>query len=279
MSTQVPTAAQVRDGWDRIAPGFDEHVTPVTTGFAEDVLDRLQLGPDVRFLDIGAGTGALSMPAARRGAEVVAVDIAPAMIERLNARARSEGLSNLEGRVMDGTDLDLADGSFDVVASLNGVSLFPDLEAGLRELVRVLKPGGSGLIAAFGAPRRVEFVGWFLGALRAAVPGFTPLPMDPPPPPFQLADREVFRGRLTDAGLGAVTVETATWPMPFRSASHFWDVATSSNPIGGALVADLTAEQQAEVRQVLEGMLRERSGGQPGATLTAEMNLGLGTKS
>lgn len=278
MSAQAPTTEQVREGWDRIAPGFDEHVTPVTLGFAETILDRLQLGPDMRFLDIGAGTGGLSIPAARLGVEVVAVDIAPTMIERLNARARREGLSNLEGRVMDGTALDLDDGSFDVAASLNGVSLFPDLEAGLRELVRVLQPGGRGLVAAFGAPQRVEFLGWFLGALQAAVPGFAPLPMDPPPPPFQLAAREVLRQRLTEAGLGGVTVETVTWHMPFRSADHFWEVVTSSNPIGAALVADLTGEQQTGVRQVLDGMLRERSGGHPGATLTAEMNIGLGTK-
>lgn len=278
MTAQTPTTEQVRQGWEGIAVGFDEHVTPQSIGFAEDVLARVRLGPGVRFLDVAAGTGALSIPAARRGAQVVAVDLAPIMVERLEARARAEGLSNLEASVMDGTALDLPDASFDVVASLNGISLFPDLEAGLRELVRVLEPGGRGLIAAFGSPRKAEFLGWFLGALQAAVPDFAPPPMDPPPLPFQVADPEVLRQRMTDAGLGEVTVEPVTWHMPFRSADHFWHLVTSSNPIGAALVAELTAEQRDDVRRVLDGMLRERSGGRPGATLTAEMNIALGTR-
>jgi len=59
----------------------------------------------MRFLDVAAGTGALSIPAARLGAQVMATDISPAMVKRLNARAREEGLPNLDARVMDGLAL------------------------------------------------------------------------------------------------------------------------------------------------------------------------------
>jgi len=278
MSTQAPTTEQIRDAWDAIATGFDEFVTPKSIRFGEEALRRVDLRPGQRFLDVAAGTGALSIPAARLGAQVVATDIAPTMIERLRARAQGDGLSNLEGVVMDGEALDLDDDTFDVSASQNGVSLFPDLKAGLNELVRVTRPGGRVLIVAFGPPQKAEFLTFFMGAMRVAVPGFTPPPMDPPPLPFQLADHTTLHRKLVEAGLVEVEVESVTWEMPFESAAHFWDIVTSSNPIGAQLTANLTDEQIAAVQQVLDGMLRDRSGGEPGAVLHTETNIGLGTK-
>ena len=104
-------------------------------------------------------------------------------------------------RVMEGHSLEFDDDTFDVAASQNGVSLFPDPGRGL----------------------------------------------------------------------------SVTWGMEFRSARHMWDVVTTSNPIGAQLVADLTEEQKSAVGQVLEGLLRERSGGFPGATLNTDMNIAIGT--
>jgi ubiquinone/menaquinone biosynthesis C-methylase UbiE len=277
MTTHTPIK-QIRDAWDAVATGFDEFVTPQTLGLGEEVVGRLGLGPGMRFLDVGTGSGALAIPAARLGARVVAVDIAPVMIERLHARADREGLPDLEGRVMDGHALDLEDDTFDVSASQNGVSLFPDLAGGLAELVRVTKPGGRVLIVVFGPLKKVEFFGFFMGALQAAVPGFTPPPTDPPSLPFQVADPDVLRRRLTEAGLTGVTVEAVIWDMRFESATHFWDWFISSNPIAVQLTADLTAEQTADVRQVLDGMFRERSGGMPGVILHTGVNVGVGTK-
>ena len=62
-----------------------------------------------------------------------------------------------------------------------------------------------------------------------------------------------------------------------RCRAHLWNVFTSSNPIGAQLVGGLTPEQRTDVWQVLDGMLRERSGGGPGAVLHADINIGTGT--
>jgi ubiquinone/menaquinone biosynthesis C-methylase UbiE len=279
MTIQAPATERIRDAWDALAPRFDRFTTPGwSMPLGEQVLRRVDLRPGVRFLDVACGSGALAIPAARRGADVVAVDIAPAMIERLTARARAEGLSNLEGRVMNGEALELPDDTFDVSASQNGVSMFPDLKGGLREIVRVTKPGGRVMVVAFGAPRKAEFLEFFMGALQVCVPGFTPLPMDPPPLPFRLADPSRFGQELADAELTNVQVETVTWDTTFRSATHFWDVVTSGKPIAVQLTGDLTDDQRADVRHVLDGMLRQRSGGTPEAALRTEMNIGIGTK-
>jgi ubiquinone/menaquinone biosynthesis C-methylase UbiE len=264
--------------WDDIAQRYDEYTTPKTIEYGAEVLRRIDLRGGLRFLDVAAGSGALSVPAARLGAEVLATDLSPAMVDRLRARAHAEGLTRLEAEVMDGLDLKLADNSFDVAASQHGVSLFPDVRRGLAELVRVTKPDGKVVVVAFGAFQKAEFIGFFLSAMRAVLPGFAGLSADAPPLPFQLSDPAVFRGKLAEAGLRDVRVETITCDMPIDSAQQLWDMATSSNPIGAGLVEGLTAEQVVEVRHVLDGILRERSGGEPGAVLHVELNIGTGTK-
>jgi ubiquinone/menaquinone biosynthesis C-methylase UbiE len=276
-SKTILASDQIRESWNRIAPDFDRFTTPIALPMGEAALDRVGLEPGMRFLDIAAGSGALALPASRRGARVLATDIAPAMIERLRKRAREEGLTNLEARVMDGQSLDLEDDGFDVSASLNGVSLFPDLDRGLREMVRVTRPGGRAMIVAFGPLPSVEFVNFFIGALTASVSGFRGLPTDPPPLPFQLADGEKLRRAMAGAGLSAVHVEAVDWPMEFRSASDYWDAITSSNPIAVGILASLTDEQVREVRWVTDGMLRER-GGNGRSVLHNRVNVGIGTK-
>ncbi|WP_049998694.1 class I SAM-dependent methyltransferase [Halococcus sediminicola] len=270
--------SETQAAWDEIADGFDEYATPLTISFAEAVLQRVDLEPEMRFLDVAAGSGALSIPAAHLGAEVVATDISPAMVELLTARARNEDLTDIEVRVMDGHALELEDNTFDISASQNGISTFPDMQRGLREMVRVTKPGGRVLILAFGPPTEAEFLTFFMGALQAAIPGFDSLPMDPPPLPFQVANPENLRAQLADAGLDNIRIDTDTWDTEFQSATHLWNMVVNSNPIAGALVTDLSQEQIAEVQKVLDTKLRERSGGSDAAVLTTRMNIGSGTK-
>lgn len=276
MTTHAPNPQQIRAAWDTLADGFDEFMTPLTMRVGEQIVDRLGIRPGSRVLDVAAGSGAVALAAARAGARVTATDVAPRMIEALRARAHAAGLADLDSRVMDGMALELADDTFDVSASLNGVSVFPDLAGGLAELVRVTRPGGRVAVGAFGAFPKAEFIAFFISAIRATVPGFTPPPG--PLPPFRLADPEVFRRQLAAAGLTGCTVETISWDMAFESATDLWNAVTSSNPIAVQVIADLTDHQVEQVRQVLDGMLRERSGGRAGAVLHTDINLGIGTK-
>lgn len=270
---------QTREAWDALADGYDELVTDPNMAIAEVALRRARLEPGMRVLDVACGSGALSVPAARLGADVLGVDLAPGMVERLEARARTEGLSDVEGRVMDGHDLDLGDDTFDLAASQFGLMGFPDLPRGLAEMVRVTKPGGTVLLVVAGPPQKVEFLGVFLGALKAAVPGFEGPPMDPPPLPFQLSDPEVLTRRLADAGLKDIRVEPADHALEFRSAEHLWDWVTKNNPIGAGLAAELTDDQREAALAALEYELLNRSNGNGTAVLDNLVYTGIGTKS
>jgi ubiquinone/menaquinone biosynthesis C-methylase UbiE len=265
--------------WDAIAEGYDRSVTPSHIWLGHEGLLRAGLRPGMRFLDVAAGSGALSIPAARLGARVVATDLSSAMLERLERRAREDGLS-IETRVMDGHALDVEDGSFDMAGSQFGVMLFPDMPQGIRELARVVKPGGRVLMNVYGDPHAIEFFGFFVTAIQAALPSFAGPPMDPPPLPFQLQDPERLRRELSDAGLEAVEVEQITEEMEFRSGEQMLDWITNSNPIAGAILAelDLSGEQTAVVRDALGELVRERAGGDGAAVLTAPINIGIGSR-
>ncbi len=283
MTTAIEKAAdnsdEIRDPWDQIAAGYDAFVTPTHMWLANEGLRRSGLRPGARFLDVAAGSGALSIPAARLGAQVLSTDMSPIMLERLEVRARQEGL-NLETRVMDGHALELEDGTFDMAGSQFGVMLFPDMPRGISELARVIKPGGRVLMNVYGAPQKIEFFGFFVHAIQAAVPSFTGPPMDPPPLPFQLQDPEKLRLELGKAGLKDIRVETITERLEFQSGQHLWDWLTNSNPIVGMVLAELslTNEQGAVVRQALDDMVSKRSGGSGPAVLTNPINIGIGTK-
>lgn len=269
---------QPKEAWDTIAAGYDEFVTPTHAHVSKAALDAVGLDQEMRFLDVAAGTGALSLPAARLGAEVVATDISPAMIEHLEARAKAEGLPNVEARVMDGHALELEDDAFDISGSQYGVMLFPDLPRALGEMVRVTRPRGRVFLVVFGNPEEVEFLEFFMRAMHAVVPDFEGLPLDPTPLPFQVADPQRLRQRLHEAGLEEVHVETVSEEMEFDSGRQLWEWLMNSNPIAGALVADTTEEQQAAAREALDEMLRERAGRSGPAVLTNPVHIGIGTK-
>ncbi|CAN5902151.1 hypothetical protein BH23ACT12_BH23ACT12_04260 [soil metagenome] len=88
----------------------------------------------------------------------------------------------------------------------------------------------------------------------------------------------LLRARLTEAGLKEVRVERSAEKPAFRSGDEMWNWVYYGNPIADIILADLTEEQRDTVRQVLDGMLRERSEGEGPAVLTNAVNIGIGTK-
>ena len=266
------------EAWDAIAARYDEHVAPGESELATAGLRLAGLQAGDTFLDVAAGPGGLSLPAARLGAKVLATDWSPKMIEHFNARAAAEGL-DAEGRVMDCHALELADDTYDITGSQFGVMLVPDQPQALREMVRVTRLGGRVLLVAYGDPGEFEALHFFISAVQAVVPELEGPAEDEPMLEFQVADPDVLRQRLIHAGLTAVTVDTNHQErITVRTGQQLWDWCLGGNPIPGMLVADLTDAQRADIIQVLDGMVRERSGDNGPAVLTAPLNIGVGTK-
>jgi SAM-dependent methyltransferase len=266
-------------GWDRIAPGYDRTNTPTQMWLGNEALRRAGLGPGMRFLDVASGSGALAIPAARRGARVLATDRSAAMLGLLQQRARTEGLV-IETREMDGHALALDDGRFDLAGSQFGVMLFPDMPQGIREMARVVKSGGRVLVVAYGDPHEIEFLGFLVTAIRIVRPNFDGPPMDPPPLPFQLQSPDRLRDELAAARLGEISVETITEVTEFDSGAALWDWLVCSNPIVDALLTDLALGEgeRGEIRRALDTMVLDRAGGAVAAKLSNPVHIGIGTK-
>jgi ubiquinone/menaquinone biosynthesis C-methylase UbiE len=271
--------AETRTAWDRIAPGYDRTNTPTQMWLGNEGLNRAGLRPGMRFLDVAAGSGALSIPAARIGAQVLATDQSPVMLDLLDVRARKEGLG-IETRVMDGHALKLDDDSFDMAGSQFGVMLFPDMPKGIREMARVVKPGGRVLMIVYGDPHEIEFFGFFVNAIQSVRPDFIGPPMDPPPLPFQLKDPERLRKELARAGLRDIKVETITETSEFQTGKDLWEWVIWSNPIAEAVLEELslTDDERTVIQQSLEILVRKRVGESGSALLSSPINIGIGTR-
>src|SRR5262247_3256443 len=109
----------------------------------EAVVESLGVRPGMKVLDLGCGDGTTALPAARRGADVLGVDIARNLVEAGNKRAQAEGLTNCRFQQGDATNLsELADHGFDLVMSVFGAMFAPKPFDVAREMVRVTRPGG-----------------------------------------------------------------------------------------------------------------------------------------
>lgn len=109
---------------------------------ALEFFDRLDIQPGTKMLDVACGAGQLTIPAAKRGIDVQAVDLAQNLVDQANERARNEGL-NMSIEQGDAEDLHFEDASFDVVLSLIGSMFAPRPELVASEMIRVCRPGGK----------------------------------------------------------------------------------------------------------------------------------------
>jgi SAM-dependent methyltransferase len=202
-------------------------------------------------LDIAAGGGALSIPAARMGAQVLATDLAPAMLELLAARASSEGLS-IRTAVMDGSSLEVGEQRFDRVCSEFGVMFFP--EAGLPEMRRVTAPGGKAIVVIWGQPDDVALTLYRLaieralgrGALRPEVP--------------LIRDPDGLEPALREAGFGTVELFSHTESLPASSGEDLWRWMSGASPGYATFVVGLPVAARDAVRQALLELTEERYG-------------------
>ncbi len=116
-------------------------------GSARNTLGRIGIQPGERLLDVGAGPGRISRPAALRTGStgtVVALDIQPKMLERLKQRAARMNITNIEPQLADiSQDHNLPADSFDRAWMVAVLGEIPDREAAIRNIYRVLKPGGT----------------------------------------------------------------------------------------------------------------------------------------
>jgi ubiquinone/menaquinone biosynthesis C-methylase UbiE len=204
------------DGWLRQAPTYGDVIGRLTSRLVDPLLDAADVGPGSRVLDVATGPGYAAARAAERGATVVAVDVAPAMVEL--ARQRHP---DIDVRQADAEALPFEDASFDAVVSNFVVPPLGRPERAVRELDRVLDDGGTLALTTWDVPERMRLLGVFLDAFAEA--GATP-PDDLPvgPPFFRFADDAQFAALLDGSALNDIEVSTIAFGHAASSADELW---------------------------------------------------------
>ncbi len=163
-NTEQTKKEEVREMFDNIAPRYD--LLNHTLSMSIDRIWRRRVVRIVRrcrphrILDVATGTGDLAIEMARRirGVQVLGVDLSEGMLDVARRKVTARGL---DGRVVldagDAEHLHVADASVDVATVAFGVRNFGDLDAGLREMARTIKPGGKVVVLEFSRPRNRLF--------------------------------------------------------------------------------------------------------------------------
>ena len=269
----TPSPMSLASTWDLVADDYARDVQPAFEHYAEHALwlADVQRGMDV--VDVAAGPGTLSLLAARRGARVQALDFSPQMSAALRAHAEREQLSAIVARQGDGQALPYADASFDAGFSMFGLMFFPDRAAGLRELLRVLRPGGRAVISSWMPLDRVPLFGAVLAALTelTAPPGAPAAPPLAPP----LTNAESCRAEMTAAGFRDVAVHELEGSFDFAStAEMITSFSRSSAPV--ALTRERVGAGWPEVeRALIERLERAFGAGAQRIVMPALLTLGV----
>jgi SAM-dependent methyltransferase len=238
-----------------VAGDYGEIAKNSATGAAE-FIGRLNLQPGMRVLDAACGTGNLAIPAARRGAIVTGVDIAPNLLEQARQRAAAEGLE-IQFDEGDVENLPYADASFDAVVSMFGAMFAPRPELTAAELKRVCRPGGF-----------IAMANWipdgFVGKMFKTNTKYVTPPEVPPPILWgdEATLRERFREGITELKM---TPRKLRVKYPFSPAEVVEHFRTFFGPTKMSFAA-LGESEQAALRRDLEELWTQNNQATDGTT-------------
>jgi SAM-dependent methyltransferase len=234
----------------------------------DELVDQLGITAGLKVLDLGCGDGTTALPAARRGADVLGVDIAANLVAAGNHRAKAEGLTNCRFQEGDACDLtDLEDDAFDLTVSVFGAMFAPRPDDVAREMVRVTRPGG-----------RIVMGNWIPGdpTLVAQILRISSAYSPPPPAgfvsPMTWGVEDTVTERFAAPGVDPDRVTCTEETFTFRhdgSPADFVDVfRTYYGPTMNAFDAAESAGRAADLRRELEELFAEmNTSSTPGRTV------------
>jgi ubiquinone/menaquinone biosynthesis C-methylase UbiE len=224
--------------------------------FGEATVSRLGLPAGGVLLDLCCGAGASAIPAARLvgpSGSVLGIDVAEPLLELARARAAAETLANIEFRRSDAMRTGLSDGSFDAVVCVFGVFFARDMAAFVREMWRLVRPGGVLAVTTWGPDLFEPANGLFWAHVREVEPSlfraFSPWE--------QLTTPEALEALFAQAGVLNPDVEAVAGAHSIDHPDRFWDIVTGSGY--RATVDALSTDQCDRLRQALLLELRSRA--------------------
>ncbi len=226
----------------------------------EYLAKRAGAAPGVELLDVATGTGNVSVPAALAGAKVTGLDLTPKLLAEQKERAAAAGVA-IELVEGDAEELPFADASFDRVTSCFGVMFAPRQRIAAAELMRVVRPGGEVVVAAW-TPEG------FVGRMFRLTSSHAPPPPEGFQPPVMWGVEEHVRGLFEDTG-AELDFEPRSVTFEAESAEAY--VARDEQILGPAVMMKAALEPQGryeEMRAQLVALHEEMNEAQEGSFRT-----------
>ena len=231
------------------------------------LIDKLEIRPGMKILDLGCGDGTTAIPAARLGADVQGIDSARNLVEAGNKRIKEEGLTNITIREGDATDLQgVEDESFDLVVSVFGAMFAPKPFDVAKEMARVTKRGGR-IVMGNWIPNDPTLVAQILKISSA----YTPPPPEGFVSPMLWGVESHIIERFGKAGIPAENIsfvrDSFTFNAPFAPSVFVERFRDYYGPTMNAFEAAQKVGRAAELQKELEELFaRENKSGDSGTT-------------
>ncbi len=240
--------------WEQHAVGYDRFFGSITSRVVGFLLDAASVAAGKRVLDVATGPGYVAGETSRRGAEVVGIDVADAMVS-LAARFHP----GIEFRRADAHKLPFAHASFDAVVGNFMILHLGQPERAIAELARVLAPEGTIALTVWDLPDRARLFGVFVDAIAEA--GVAP-PRDIPAAPdfFRFSVDDELERLLRDQGLDHCDVATLSFTHRAAGADEVWTGMLGGSVRTGALILSQPPDTRERVRAAFDRHLAEYRG-------------------
>ncbi len=250
LEQQRKTWNQYSAGWEK----WDEILMTIMRPISDWFIEVLQLKGNEHVLDVASGTGEPGLTLSTRLPEgrVTGSDLSENMVKIANKHAKNRGITNYQSQACDASNMPFENNFFDHVICRFGVMFFPDLSGSIREMTRVLKPGGRLAVTVWAGPELNPFL--TLLALTVIEKLKLPKPSPDAPGIFSCAQPGLTRQLLVDAGLDNVTESNISGEAVFNSTIQYWEVFSE---VAGPIVQALNNAPQEVVEDVKKTVLNK----------------------
>jgi ubiquinone/menaquinone biosynthesis C-methylase UbiE len=225
----VQIREQQRDIWNRFSPGWkrwDDMTMEFLKPIGDEIIHLIRPEDVDVVLDVASGTGepGLTIATRLRGGLVIATDLAEGMLEVAREKADRIRISNFRTITSDVSELPFPDNSFDSISCRLGFMFFPDMKLALKEMVRVLKPGGKIAAAVWNVPEKNFWATAILGIINKN------MQLMPPPPGapglFRCAENGLMEDLFKHAGLRNISEKEVGGKLDTGTTEVYWNFMT-----------------------------------------------------
>ncbi len=239
--------------------GFSSQQAAMTRAATEALAKMGQVKPGMQVLDLATGVGDPAIALAKLvgpDGHVQAVDMVSEMLAAAEEEAKQQGVTNISFKQANAESLPFPDQSFDLVTCKHAVMLFADVETGLREIHRVLKPAARAVFTAQGLPEENPWQSCITQVFSKYIEVSPPAPGTPHPHRF--AHPGTLSAALRGAGFSQVEEESPALPWNWHGTpEEYWESRRNQGALFPRLVERLAPEQRDDVLAEVVESIRE----------------------